>query len=115
MTALVSCPGCGLATKLHRNGTVAYYFDCMCGWLGPSRRTVEDAAAAWNRRAPALRWRSEPPNAPGWWLIYERDGESRVVRVVDPAYYSTTEARERAAVYGWRWLGPIPEPDEGEE
>lgn len=112
MTALVSCPGCGLATKLHRNGTVAYYFDCMCGWLGPSRRTVEDAAAAWNRRAPALRWRSEPPNAPGWWWCEYRRGTPAI------SHYTQEQCSQRRAwpsTPNTRWAGPIPEPDEGEE
>lgn len=74
MTALAPCPGCGAApeqaTHVHvtsdRHFASYYRARCDCGWSGPPGETEQIARAHWNGRAPALRWRSEPPDVPGW-------------------------------------------------
>ena len=70
---------------------------------------AKEAAAAWNRHAPALRWRSEPPDVPGWWWCEYRRGTPAI------SHYTQEQCSQRRA---WpstpdtRWAGPIPEPEE---
>lgn len=70
MTDLAPCPGCGRSDTVRCYPNVTYavdhWIECDCEWQGPLGHTRDDAVAQWSRRAPALRWRSEPPDVPGW-------------------------------------------------
>lgn len=73
--------------------------------------------AAFQYCAPALRWRREPPDAPGWWWVRESQRPSARIRhctEVDCEWFRTrlagTPGEER-----FEWAGPIAEPEEGEQ
>ncbi len=69
--------------------------------------------AAFQYCAPALRWRREPPDVPGWWW-HRRLGASADLVHCDAAsvewHASRAVPRE-----GAEWAGPIAEPEEGEQ
>jgi|MudIll2142460700_1097286.scaffolds.fasta_scaffold02644_9 hypothetical protein len=53
-----SCPGCGKEENLRLcvvhitfwNNSNRYFVKCKCGWIGPEKKTEEDAVEAWNKR-----------------------------------------------------------------
>lgn len=114
MTAVATCPGCGRADRARVFAGDDYYrARCVCGWCAPTASCEAAARAVWNFRAPALRWRREPPDVPGWWWLVSRaDSTPRV------AHYAQRDCDDLAACgdssSGWRWAGPIPEPEEAE-
>lgn len=120
MSNLAPCPGCGQIETLivwrHSDYAALYSVSCRdCGWRGPCLGTAEAAAKHWNRRAPALRWRREPPDVPGWWWVRWQIGGLRETRV---GRYSAEDcgALRSCAPNDERclWAGPIPEPAEPE-
>ncbi len=123
MSSLAPCPVCGrcsdgnndyVARSPRESEKVYYHKTCSCGWRGPEATTLDAARAAWNRRTPALRWRREPPDVPGWWWVRESQRPSARIRHCaegDCEWFRTrlagTPGEER-----FEWAGPIAEPEE---
>lgn len=117
MSNLALCPFCGqripgedaIVSGMAGSCTV----QCDCGGQGPWRKTTDEAIAAWNRRAPALRWRREPPDVPGWWWV--RDSQRISVQIIHCTDADCEWLRPRLArIPGearLEWAGPIVEPE----
>ena len=89
-----------------------------CDWLEPGVATGDKWAAdcekAWDRIAElTLRWRSEPPDEPGWWMFKDTIMGKEVRRAL--AFYPVSREGTLGAQSppGRLWAGPIPEPEEG--
>ena len=111
MTDLLPCPRCGgidqteaLAQWMHERGIATGHGETVADLL--TQLSLD------YRRAPALRWRSEPPDVPGWWW------QQSVERFPWRSHFSAAEVAEEQRVGvnpSMRWAGPIPQPEEGEE
>lgn len=121
---LLPCPFCGHGPTVYGQETPhspawkLIRVCCSCGASGPNFATTKDAIAAWNRRAPALRWRSEPPDVPGLWLRHEQHTWRPCLVVCDDvasANWRSPDYIQWSHDRNWRWLGPLPEPEEREK
>jgi hypothetical protein len=121
VSSLSPCPGCGrcsdgnndyVARSPRESEKVYYHKACSCGWRGPEATTLDAARAAWNRRTPALRWRREPPDVPGWYWYCDAQLSVRI------AHWDAREIAELLSGIRFphrlepRWAGPIAEPEE---
>lgn len=94
-----------LAQWMHERGIATGHGDTVADLL-------RELAREWHRRAPALRWRREPPDVPGWWWCEYRRGTPAI------SHYTQEQCSKRRA---WpstpdtRWAGPIAEPEGGGE
>ncbi len=92
MSNLAPCPGCGCTDQLDHCDVGGWiYVLCSvrcsrCGWRSGAAFDADSAARRWNRRAPALRWRRDPPDVPGWWW-HRRTGAN-----ADLVYYDELHA-----------------------
>jgi len=126
VSSLAPCPGCGrcsdgnndyVARSPRESEKVYYHKACSCGWRGPEATTLDAARAAWNRRTPALRWRREPPDVPGWYWYCDLQRYGRRVRI---EHWDERKIKELGRMglgphpHRHRWAGPIPEPEESE-
>jgi len=86
-------------------------------WLGKVGATILSAHGS-----AALTWSEERPAAPGWWWVERISGERQPMKVINLAFgkaglwlYNPSNGywpMDSDNLNGWRWAGPLPEPEE---
>ncbi len=80
----------------------------------PEMYRGDDTRCDAHRRAPTPRWRTAPPDVPGWW--WRRTPSPQIVSI---RTYSQADCADLAEIVrightNGEWAGPLPEPEEAE-
>lgn len=107
---LLPCRVCGgIVPKVIRIGTTqSFYVKCTsCKMRGPVCKNIQTisgrdlAISAWNSLHCPLAWTTEPPTAPGTYVMIRKD------KTVDVCHYFVSPDAEDFADVAY-WLGPLP-------